>query len=186
MKVLITATAPRSGESLHDAAHRLLEDAAQQAGRPLPLQLDLLPSGKPFLSDAPHFHFNLSHSGGWAVCAVASCPVGIDLQEERPLRAAVSKRFSPQEQAMLAALPESAFFDVWALKEAGAKCSGHCGMRGVLHGSQVTLSPLSLGIAGVQAQLLDFPVEGLHLALAAQTEEPLEIELHLTPSATEP
>ena len=36
-------------------------------------------NGKPFLKDVD-FHFNLSHSGAYAVCAYGDQPIGIDLQ----------------------------------------------------------------------------------------------------------
>ncbi len=101
-------------------------------------------------------------------------PGGGGFGGERPLRAHVARPFSPAEQAQLAALPPSAFFDLWVRKEAAAKCTGRCGMRGVLHGSEVTLRPLSVGVDGVGAALVPFPAPGLHLAVCAATEEPLE------------
>ncbi|MCD7856972.1 MAG: 4'-phosphopantetheinyl transferase superfamily protein [Clostridiales bacterium] len=177
MKIRLLAARPKEGESLHQAAHRLLALAAEEAGLPPDLALGCTPEGKPVFPDAPGFHFNLSHAAGWAVCAVAPCPVGVDLEGERPLRANVARQFSPTEQAQLAALPPAAFFDLWVLKEAAAKCTGRCGMRGVLRGSEVTLHPLSVGVDGIGAALVSFPEEGLHLAVCAATEESLEPEL---------
>lgn len=179
MQILVTASRPRAGETLHDAAHRLLSCAAEQAGLSLPLRLETQSGGKPYCPDSPGFHFNLSHTEGWAVCAVAACPVGVDLQRRRPLRACVVRRFSPWEQEQLAQLPSERFFDFWALKEAAAKCTGRCGLAGVLHGSEITLSPLSVGMPGIRAALVPFPETGLHLALAAATEEALSIQLQI-------
>lgn len=177
MQIQLFAARPKEGETLHQAAHRLLALAAATAGLPSGLALGRTPEGKPYFPDAPEFHFNLSHAAGWAVCAVAPCPVGVDLEGERPLRANVVRRFSPAEQAQLAALPPSAFFDLWVLKEAAAKCTGRCGMQGVLHGSEVTLRPLSVGVDGIGAALTPFPEAGLHLAVCAATNLPLEPEL---------
>lgn len=174
MELRLLAARPTDGESLHQAAHRLLTLAAAEAGLPDGLTLGRTPEGKPVFPEAPEFHFNLSHAAGWAVCAVAPCPVGVDLEGERPLRANVVRHFSPAEQAQLAVLPPSAFFDLWVLKEAAAKCTGHCGMRGVLRGSEVTLRPLSVGVDGIWAALVPFPAPGLHLAVCAATETPLE------------
>lgn len=175
MKITVTACTPRQGETLHAAAHRLLARAARQAGLSLPLALAELPGGKPVCPEAPGFCFNLSHSGGWAVCATAGSPVGVDIQEERPVRPALLQKFSQAEQAQLAGWPASAFFDLWVLKEAAAKCTGRCGIPGIFSGSEVTLSPVSLGRAGIQGALAPFPAEGIHLAVAAATEERLEI-----------
>lgn len=164
-----------AGEPLHNAAYRLLERAAAERGHPLPLRVEALPGGKPHCPEIPGFHFNLSHSDGWAVCAVGGCPVGVDIQGERRLRASVVRRFSPWEQEQLAHLPPEGFFDLWALKEAAAKCTGRCGMSGVLHGSEVTLSPVSVGIPGIRAALIPFPEAGLHLAVAAAAEEAVSV-----------
>ncbi|MCD7917769.1 MAG: 4'-phosphopantetheinyl transferase superfamily protein [Clostridiales bacterium] len=174
MELRLLAARPTEGESLHQAAHRLLALAAAEAGLPDGLTLGRTQEGKPVFPEAPEFHFNLSHAAGWAVCAVAPCPVGVDLEGERPLRANVVRYFSPAEQAQLAALPPSAFFDLWVLKEAAAKCTGRCGMQGVLHGSEVTLHPLSVGVDGIRAALVSFPAPALHLAVCAATKLPLE------------
>lgn len=186
MEVTITACQPEEGASLHAAAHRLLALAAEEAGIALPLGLEELPGGKPYCPAAPAFHFNLSHSGGWAVCAVAPCPVGVDVQEERPVRPALLRKFSPGEQAQLAVRPASAFFDLWALKEAAAKCTGRCGVPGVLYGSEVSLDPLSLGRDGLQGALAPFPVEGVHLAAVLQCREAVEVRLRVLAPKAQP
>lgn len=59
--------------------------------------------GKPYLEGAP-FHFNLSHSGGYAVCALSDSPVGVDIEKILPISLKVMRRFfgknilSPREQ----------------------------------------------------------------------------------------
>lgn len=58
-------------------------------------------NGKPFGRDLP-FYFNLSHSGGFAVCAAAREEVGIDIEASRTLSEAVKKRiFTEAERAFL-------------------------------------------------------------------------------------
>ena len=43
-------------------------------------------NGKPYLHGYPEIHFNISHSGAYAVCALAGIPVGIDIQIRQPVR----------------------------------------------------------------------------------------------------
>lgn len=89
------------------------------------------PQGKPLLFEPPFpLHFNLSHCGDWAVVALGSRPVGIDLERPRPVdMLALAERFcSPGERDRLARLPEAArqnaFFAAWVAKEAVAKARG--------------------------------------------------------------
>lgn len=58
-------------------------------------------TGKPYLPDYPEFHFSLSHSGSWAICAAGFCPVGADIQYIRSVSAAFKSRFfCPEEQVL--------------------------------------------------------------------------------------
>ena len=92
------------------------------------------PHGKPMLvgEDAgANLHFNLSHSGGRALYAVARRAVGVDLEclDRVVSEAAVAKRIcSPREWAVFQALPEErfreAFFSCWTRKEAISKALG--------------------------------------------------------------
>ena len=62
--------------------------------------------GKPYLEGAP-FHFNLSHSGDYVVCALSDCEVGVDIEKIVPISLKVMRRFfgrsilSPKEQMRL-------------------------------------------------------------------------------------
>ncbi len=85
------------------------------------------PGGKPYLLDHPSLHFNLSHSGGLALCALDAAPVGVDIQVIKPLRPALPRRVcSPEELDWLEAQPDlwSSFALLWALKESRVKESG--------------------------------------------------------------
>lgn len=175
--ISLYAACPMAGENLHDTAYRLLRYAAKQCGAADALQIELRPGGKPYCLNKADFYFNLSHTTGWAVCAAANCPVGVDIQKVRPVYPSVVKRLSCWEQTQLAHLPAESFFDIWTLKEAAAKCTGCCGPHGILYDSEVTLSPLSVGRENMQAALVPFPEPGIHLAVAAATEN--EICTHL-------
>lgn len=85
--------------------------------------------GKPVLKDYPDIHFNLSHSGHYAVCALSSHPVGVDIQKIERINLKVAKRFFAEaESAWLFALPEAlqeqAFGDLWSIKESYMKYTG--------------------------------------------------------------
>ncbi|MCD8353904.1 MAG: 4'-phosphopantetheinyl transferase superfamily protein [Clostridiales bacterium] len=150
----------------------------------LPPRLDYGWQDKPLLADAPDIGFNLSHSGPWAVCALCAAPVGVDVQEERPLRRNLLRRFAPAEQTLLESLPEaerqSAFYDLWCLKEAFCKCTGD-GLRTPLNATAFTLDPVTLDRPGYRAALLPFPAEDVHLAVCVRTAEPLEAALRVFP-----
>lgn len=146
--------------------HELLRRQGVQFSQPLRMAYGK--DGKPALADFPAWHFNVSHSGDWVVCALAQCPVGVDLQEERPLRVSLYHYFTPMEQEMLQSLPENAFFDLWVMKEAYGKCTG----EGLLPALKVEmqLEPPGISREGYQAALMSFPGEGLHLAVCAQAD----------------
>jgi 4'-phosphopantetheinyl transferase len=85
--------------------------------------------GKPFVAGIPSFHFNLSHSGSWIVCAVDSAPVGIDVEEMKPIEYELAKlMFSSEEYLYLTSHDEhkriSCFYDLWTMKESFAKWAG--------------------------------------------------------------
>ena len=93
---------------------------------PLP-EIARRPGGKPFFPNREELHFNLSHSGPLALCALDSAPVGADIQIIKEWRPSLPKRVcSAAELSWLEARPElwPAFTQLWALKEARAKESG--------------------------------------------------------------
>src|SRR5688572_3067250 len=107
--------------------------------------------GKPMVclpDDTPPFHFNLSHSDGLALIgATRRTSLGIDVEHVRFVREAdqiAAKFFSPQESAMLNAIPEEqkmeAFFHCWTRKEAYLKATGE-GIADALPRIEVSLTP---------------------------------------------
>jgi len=87
------------------------------------------PHGKPRVAGHADVHFNLSHSGDWAVCAVDSQPIGVDVERIVPLTPAdLGAALSPAERAYLdglaAAARPVALFRLWTLKESHTKALG--------------------------------------------------------------
>jgi len=85
--------------------------------------------GKPFLEYNPQFHFNLSHSGKWIVCGASTNPVGIDVEQIKPINLDIAKRFfSKEEYNDLVKKDDNDkieyFFDLWTLKESYLKNIG--------------------------------------------------------------
>jgi 4'-phosphopantetheinyl transferase len=102
---------------------------------PSQVSLGYQPHGKPTLDGNVHpqpIHFNLSHSGDWALYAVAlRREVGIDIESHRLARdfdGIVNRFFSPGERTAISSLAEeqrpAAFFRYWTVKEAYLKAHG--------------------------------------------------------------
>ncbi len=107
---------------------------------------------KPFLTDWPRIHFNLSHSGSQAMCVVSSCEVGCDVEEINLVRAGqILRCLAPGEQEIVKK-NEQDFFRIWTLKESILKVTG-LGLSVRLDSFEVTLEPL-----GVRQNLNDRPI----------------------------
>ncbi len=84
-------------------------------------------SGKPYLENDLSFHYNISHTDGCAVCAVADCAVGVDVELLREPNEKIVRRFFAKGEQQLydnAADKPRAFYKLWTQKEAYVKCSG--------------------------------------------------------------
>ena len=90
--------------------------------------------GKPMLCDGD-LEFNVSHTDGVVLIALADTPVGVDVEQLREMPGAaglVERYFSGPERRQFAGLPEGVrtmgFFRGWTCKEAVLKGIG-CGVR---------------------------------------------------------
>jgi 4'-phosphopantetheinyl transferase len=121
----------------------------QQIG-PARLSFVYGPLGKPALADASAampIRFNLSHSGDWALVAVAlGRELGVDIERHRSvsgLDGMVERFFSAGERAAIMALPvtqrPAAFFRYWTVKEAYLKARG-TGLSSPLNQFEVTFT----------------------------------------------
>ncbi len=88
--------------------------------------------GKPYIKGYEGFQYSLSHSGDWVICAVDRKPVGVDIQEIRPWKISLAKRFYHEDEYnRLLALGETdpdrqteEFYRMWTAKESAVKLSG--------------------------------------------------------------
>lgn len=92
--------------------------------------------GKPYVKQ--EIYISASHSGVYFVCAVADCPIGIDVQEERKVNAeGISRRyFSFKEQEYVKNFGNKGFFTLWTRKEAYSKLTG-LGLEELMKGTDV-------------------------------------------------
>ena len=101
------------------------------------------PEGKPYLTDAPDFHFSLTHSGDYVAIAYGPSPVGVDIEQIRHdgIRPGIAQRFfTPAEQAF-ATTPEK-FFQIWSMKESYLKFLG-TGLAYPLQSFDVLAEPIA-------------------------------------------
>ncbi len=86
-------------------------------------------TGKPILSDAPNWHFSVSHTGDWVLLAVGQTPLGVDVEFVNPrfiIDDLIPTVLSAAEQRALIESPDSHlfFYECWTRKEALVKATG--------------------------------------------------------------
>lgn len=160
-----------------------------------PHELQLLrdDKGKPFIAQQPlPLHFNVSHSGDWAVLALAKPCVGVDIEyvpRSNDVLAIAEHYFHPSETAQLFAQPEAQqrdrFFDYWTLKEAYIKARGEgIGLGLKNFGFDLTQSPIALYTEpSIREQpkqwrfLRCSPLPDYRLSVALRQPAPIELSL---------
>ncbi len=157
-----------------------LRQLAPQTPRPAETIADV--HGKPRLTGSP-FHFNLSHSGAYAVCAICDRPVGVDVEQEVETSLEIARKFfHPDEYRRIAACPNptSCFFKHWVLKESYLKAVG-LGFGRALNSFCIDLDD---GSARVTENGLTLPfvlaswlMDGHHLAVCCKSHAPLTLDV---------
>ena len=104
--------------------HALTESGVEHSG----VHICETEDGKPYLEGVRDFHFNLSHSGNLALCAVSCLPVGCDVQEITDVKLDIARRFTPEEYGKITALKgdmaRDLLFRFWTAKESYIKAVG--------------------------------------------------------------
>jgi len=101
--------------------------------------------GKPYFPDLPGVHFNLSHCTEAVACAIATVPVGVDIERTHHASEALMRYVLNDEELRRveqAPNPEMAFVTIWTQKESLLKLSGQ--------GLTVALPPLLEDLADIR------------------------------------
>lgn len=146
------------------------------------LCIGLMPSGKPFLTDAPSLHFSLSHTQQIVSVFFSRQQVGVDLEQERPLDTiALAQRFFSAEESDFLKHSSSSldFFRFWCAREAAIKADGR-GMGQLLNETKIIPAQtefqdfLTVWIEGVPWTTSSWMLPGgIHGAVAFR--EPLDV-----------
>lgn len=92
---------------------------------------------KPYFKSHPQIHYNISHSGEYAVCAFSTSEIGVDIQRHRQLdyEKMAMRTLSQNEYTCwkAAASAEKEFYHYWVLKESYLKWTGEGITRDLRH-----------------------------------------------------
>jgi len=140
------------------------------------LRLSVGEHGKPFLADSHAFDFNVSHSGGALLVAIARAQeLGVNIETQRrkrPVLDLARRFFAPGEASALAGLDEAcrqiAFLRLWSCKEAVVKALGigiGFGLARLQFGIDAAGEPVGLSVIHASAGA----VEDWHVVRLAPT-----------------
>lgn len=88
------------------------------------IQVERTPSGKPYFADRKGLFFSLSHSEEYVACVLSDKEAGVDIQQEKKLLSATIRERILQKEECLPPDNLTAFFRLWASKEAFVKATG--------------------------------------------------------------
>lgn len=120
--------AHESGRRLSLAVYMLLMEGLQKEyGITGPPVFEYLEGGKPVIKDHPEIHFNFSHSGNVAFCAIDNQPVGADIETPRKITPSlISYTMNEEERAIIESASDQmlTFLSFWTKKESVLKLTG--------------------------------------------------------------
>ncbi len=107
------------------AGYILLFRGARELYSKAEFEVSFNENGKPLCDFC---HFNISHSGEWAVCAFSDTPVGVDIQQIKDVKKRESYRFFTSRETQyvnsdILLLPQR-FTEIFTKKEAAVKMLG--------------------------------------------------------------
>lgn len=120
--------AHESGRRLSLAVYMLLMEGLQKEyGITKPPVFEYLDGGKPVIAGHPEIHFNFSHSGNVALCAIDNQPIGVDIEMPRKITPSlISYTMNEDEREKIASATDqiTMFLSFWTKKEAVLKLTG--------------------------------------------------------------
>ena len=132
--------------------------------------------GKPYLQNIPDLHFSLSHSGHYAVCVFDHRPVGVDIEQLRPVSGALLQKVCTERERRFldAQSPEKVpeiFCRLWTAKESFMKLAGR-GLQIIPKTIEVQLEPslrLLYNQQPADVSLEEYTVEDHYITIATRT-----------------
>lgn len=157
------------------AAGYLLEQGLKELGEG-EYEIGYGPFGKPYLQNIPDLHFSLSHSGHYAVCVFDHRPVGVDIEQLRPVSGALLQKVCTERERRFlnAQSPEKVpeiFCRLWTAKESFMKLEGR-GLQIIPKTIEVQLEPSMRLLCNQQpadVSLEEYTVEDHHITVATRT-----------------
>lgn len=114
--------------SLYSALIVYMRAMQQLNVRNTEIQLEKRENGKPFLTDHPEFHFNISHTRSAVLCGFSNEEVGVDVEKISKAPFDIMKKcFTPSEIELIDTKIEENedFYKIWTKKEAYGKWNGY-------------------------------------------------------------
>lgn len=120
--------AHESGRRLSLAVYMLLMEGLQKEyGITGPPVFEYLEGGKPVIKGHPEIHFNFSHSGNVALCAIDNQAIGVDIEMPRKITPSlIAYTMNEEERAIIESASDQmlTFLSFWTKKESVLKLTG--------------------------------------------------------------
>ena len=157
--------------------------------------------GKPYIQvndERQIIHFNLSHSGSWAICSTGPVENGCDVEQIREKTAGIAEHFFPEEeqkwinQGNTDEMRRQRFTRLWTLRESYIKATGR-GMYEDLKSflirpeeGQVLLFSSENHVGGLKRNLVpadyyfkEYEIEEGYCCAACSMEDAFEDQIHI-------
>lgn len=117
--------------------------------------------GKPYLLGYPNFHFNISHSGEYVICAIDHNPVGIDIEEKRNIDLKIAYHFFTNNEIRyideLSIKRLERFYSIWTAKESYLKFIGK-GLSVPLNSFTIDICENTIKLSEISGKKITDPV----------------------------